>query len=138
MGGPVYGWLKRAGSTDFPDLVLRLDPAGVEAPEAPGSGGETASGAQRGGGGSTAIPNPSGSGTRTRFTLPRADHATLVILDSRGIEIARALDALRQAGPQSVLWDGRNRSGRPVPAGVHYYRLSAGDRAVSGKALVVR
>jgi hypothetical protein len=71
-----------------------------------------------------ARPNPVRDGTRIVFDLPAAGRASLRVFDLEGTLVRTLLDGTQAAGPGSVAWDGRNESGRDVPAGVYFYRLS--------------
>ncbi len=66
-------------------------------------------------------PNPISGETEIRFQLPVDCHATLVVCDLLGHEVARLVEGPRSAGLQSVRL---NTAG--FAPGVHFYRLSAG------------
>ena len=51
-----------------------------------------------------------------------------MIHDVTGREVRRLVDGERDAGETRVTWDGRDGTGRLVPAGVFLVRLDAGDR----------
>ena len=68
-------------------------------------------------------PNPFSEGTRIRFTLPARGPATLTVHDLNGRRVAEVLSGLQEAGEHTVAWDGRDPNGRPVPAGIYFYRL---------------
>ena len=91
-------------------------------------------------------PNPSRGATSFAFVLPdpRAPRAgargeaRLEIFDPRGA-LVRALETgPLGAGPQALVWDGRDRGGRPVAPGVYEARLTAGGAARSRRIVVVR
>ena len=44
----------------------------------------------------------------------------------------------REAGPQSVHWDGRGPSGARVPAGVYFARLEAGAKVATARLARLR
>ena len=48
------------------------------------------------------------------------------------------MDGVREAGSHSVLWEGRDDSGRPLPSGVYLYRLRAGEFVQARKMLLLR
>lgn len=37
------------------------------------------------------------------------------------------LHELRASGPNKIIWDGRDEVGLPVPQGVYFCRMTAGD-----------
>ena len=74
------------------------------------------------------VPNPFNPGTVISFDLPRAERARLTVYDLRGRLVRTLVDGIR-GGRQSVTWDGRDRDGRSVAAGVYLVRL----RTASGR-----
>ena len=42
------------------------------------------------------------------------------------------------AGAHQVIWDGRDRWGRPVSAGVYFYQLRAGEARLTQRMVVLR
>ncbi len=81
-----------------------------------------------------ARPNPFNPATTLAFELPQATRASLVIHDVAGRRVKTLLsgDALGP-GRHEATWDGRDESGRIMPAGVYFGRLVAG-----GETRVVR
>ena len=71
-------------------------------------------------------------------TLPERARVRLDIHDVRGRRVARLLDSEREAGRLSVVWNGRDGDGRPLPSGVYFARLSAGERVDSHKLVLVK
>jgi hypothetical protein len=68
-------------------------------------------------------PNPTKEGATLWFRLEREGPVKLAIYDAQG-RVVRALKSGRvKAGEQSVRWDGRDRSGRNVEAGLYFARL---------------
>ena len=65
-------------------------------------------------------PNPFNPSISLRFEMPRAGHATLVIHDISGRQIATLLDREIPAGWQTVRWDGRDGGGRQQASGVYF------------------
>ncbi len=68
-------------------------------------------------------PNPFNPTTTVRFGLPEAGSVTLIVYDLMGREVIRLADGYREAGWQSVIWDGRDAAGREVPTGMYLARL---------------
>ena len=73
---------------------------------------------------SPARPNPTGGETRFRFTLDDAARVDLFVFDSRGRRVRRAFGGERSAGHHTIVWDGRDHTGRPVAAGTYFGSLS--------------
>ncbi len=82
-------------------------------------------------------PNPFTQSTRISFSIPsnQLNNASLSIFDIRGRKI-REYDEL--AGSGSILWDGKNESGKTVANGVYLYRLSSDDSSVIKRMIKIR
>ena len=89
------------------------------------------------GGGSTlrlaAGPNPARGDVTLGFTLPANEKVRLAIFGVDGRQVAAVLDGPREAGPQSVRWNGCDASGVRVPAGVYFARLQAGTKVSTAR-----
>lgn len=71
----------------------------------------------------TAGPNPANGAVRLRYNAPAAPYAKLDIYDSAG-RVVQSLEGPRWSeGWQEVGWDGRDRDGHAVAAGVYHVRL---------------
>jgi hypothetical protein len=83
-------------------------------------------------------PNPFTAGTRIGYAIPEESHVTIRIYDASG-RLARTLvDVSQPAGAYSISWDGSDRKGNPVEAGVYLYRLSVGTKTLTRRTIVVR
>jgi carboxypeptidase T len=82
-------------------------------------------------------PNPAVGETRLRFALGSGGVVRGEIYDLEG-RLVRALAGRFPSGAQSLVWDGRDGGGRPVPGGVYLYRLGSGAGAREGRILIVR
>ncbi len=83
-------------------------------------------------------PNPFTSGTSIAFSIARSGPVRLAIYDAAGRRIRTLIDEVRPAGPHTALWDGRQDSGSPAPAGVYFYRLEAEGRSAVHTIVRVR
>ncbi len=84
-------------------------------------------------------PNPFRWATTIRYTVPSRGAAAVTIVDVTGRTIRRFADAADAAGgSRAVVWDGRDRTGAPVPAGVYFVRLDSPDGRATGKLLRLR
>jgi len=75
-------------------------------------------------------PNPSSSEAMVHYVLPKAGRARLLIHDVLGRRVAMLADRVEDAGPHSVIWEGRDGGGKRVAPGVYWVRLEAGGSAV--------
>jgi len=86
-----------------------------------------------------ASPNPVlGRYTKIHFSLARSERVRLEIVDLSGRTVRTLLDELIGPGERTKVWDGRNESGQPVPAGVYFYRLLTPEFRASNKLVWVR
>ena len=82
-------------------------------------------------------PNPFRAMTRFRFSTRSGERALVRIYTATGREV-RDLAGAGTVGLQQIAWDGRDRRGRAVPAGIYLYRVDAGARSARGKVIHVR
>lgn len=85
------------------------------------------------------FPNPMRTGTTVAYELPEAATVSLKVYDPAG-RLVRTIEESnsRPAGRYTDTWDGRDLEGRPVSAGVYFYRLEAGARTVTRKLVIVQ
>lgn len=88
--------------------------------------------------GLAAFPNPFNPATTISFTLPAAARATVLVHDARGALVRTLFDERRAAGPHAVVWNGMNDRGEPVPSGIYFVTVRAGEASASVKAALVR
>jgi flagellar hook assembly protein FlgD len=48
------------------------------------------------------------------------------------------VDALQGPGYHTVTWDGKDGSGKRVPSGVYFYRLSVGEFTATRRMLLMK
>jgi len=73
-------------------------------------------------------PNPFLGRTILTYSLEAAGPARLSIFDVAGRSVRRLLEGEQPAGTGVLSWDGRDEAGRPVPSGIYFCRLVAGER----------
>jgi hypothetical protein len=83
-------------------------------------------------------PNPFAGETELRFTLAQPTHVTLSIYDVAGRLVRRLVNEKRAAGQHAVIWTGRDNDDRPLPAGVYFSRLVAGDFVQARKLVLLQ
>ncbi len=117
LGNATYYW--RAYAADASLWSLYSPPASFTVTG--GSSSVESSGLSAAG--FTAGPNPAAGPVRLRYHAPAAPYARLEVYDPTGRAV-RVLEGPRWSeGWQEVAWDGRDREGRPVAAGVYHVRL---------------
>jgi len=85
-----------------------------------------------------ATPNPCAGASRIVLSLAEAAHVRAAIYDVRGALVKSLLDEPRAAGPVVLTWDGRDRAGRRVAAGLYHLRATDGTHAVRQRLVRVR
>jgi hypothetical protein len=83
-------------------------------------------------------PNPARDETVIKYTLPGACEVELVVYDLSGRRVSTVVREAREAGVHEETYALADDSGRPLPAGVYFYRLSAGTDAATRKMVVAR
>jgi hypothetical protein len=83
-------------------------------------------------------PNPAVSSCVLRFALAEAAEVSLTVFDARGRRVRILEPGMRPAGPNSVLWDGRDQAGSTVPTGLYFGRLDSGSRELLGRFVLMR
>ena len=71
-------------------------------------------------------PNPFNPATTIRYALPARSHVRIGVYDVAGREVAVLMDGVQDEGDQAVRWDGIDREGQAVSAGLYVVRVEAG------------
>ncbi len=72
-------------------------------------------------------PNPFNPSTTIRYELPEQSTTTLNIYDIQGRTIQTLVSDSKPAGHYEAQWNGTDRDGKQVAAGMYFARLSTGD-----------
>jgi flagellar hook assembly protein FlgD len=72
------------------------------------------------------------------FDVPRPGPVEIVIYDALGREVVALERGVVPAGRHMITWDGRDRDGRDVGAGLYFCRMKAGGFTKSQKMSLVR
>jgi hypothetical protein len=83
-------------------------------------------------------PNPFNPATRIDYYVPRNVYVTMSVYDVAGRHIRTLVDNPVQTGHHSVVWNGVDARGESVSSGVYFYRMIAGDKAITRKLVVVK
>ena len=75
-------------------------------------------------------PNPFNQTTKIEFTLAKSGFVSLNIYDILGRKARTLVSEHLSSGYKSVLWDGKNDSGKDVASGIYFYRIEVGDSSL--------
>lgn len=70
-----------------------------------------------------AYPNPFNPATTIEYAISQASQVNLTIYDLSGNRIAELVQGPQEAGWHSVVWNGLNHEGQPIPTGVYLANL---------------
>jgi hypothetical protein len=82
-------------------------------------------------------PNPFIPGTAVTFSLARGGQAKLQVFATDGRLVRTLVDGSQPSGPQEVVWDATDESGRAVGSGIYWYRLTTGDGRLTRRMVVL-
>jgi len=72
------------------------------------------------------------------YSAPVTSALAVSIIDVTGRRLRGLVEGRHPGGPASVLWDGDDERGNPVPSGVYWVQLSTDQGNESIKAIIVR
>ncbi len=84
------------------------------------------------------FPNPFNPATTIPFSLAQPSRVRIEIYNLQGQLVDVAVDDFFPAGYHQVEWNSVREEGQPLPAGIYYYRLVAGNRIETKKMVLVR
>jgi hypothetical protein len=82
--------------------------------------------------------NPLRPGSSIAYELPVSCHVRLEVYGAQGRRLATLIDGGRQAGRQTVRWDGRSSDGIEAPSGVCFFRMQAGSFVTIKRMVLLR
>tara|TARA_Y100000310_G_scaffold24488_1_gene23544 strand:- start:81 stop:4727 length:4647 start_codon:yes stop_codon:yes gene_type:complete len=83
-------------------------------------------------------PNPFNPVTTIRYDLPQRSAVELTIYDVLGRRVTVLVSGELVSGFHEVVWDGTDKSGNHVGAGIYLYRIQAGKYIKTRKMLLLR
>ncbi len=86
-------------------------------------------------------PNPFNPSTTISYRIPEGTSPTpvkLSVFDLRGRKVIELVNSDQAGGTYSVLWNGKDSSGRPVASGVYFYRLQAAGQNAARKMVLLK
>jgi len=83
-------------------------------------------------------PNPFNAATAVNYALPENTDVVLEIYNLLGQKVVTLVDENQEAGYYSIIWDGMDDDGVPVPTGVYLYKLRAGNFVETKKMVLLK
>ena len=87
-------------------------------------------------------PNPFRNTTNIHYSIPASagtDYPVTLSIYTLSNQLVKTLvNELKIGGSYRVEWDGRDRSGKSVPAGVYLYSITAAARSISRKMVFIK
>jgi hypothetical protein len=85
------------------------------------------------------VPNPFNPQTTIRYELARNSVVDLRIFDLAGhLVTILEMGEMRPAGPNSIIWTGRDSQGEAMPSGTYFYCLEAGEFTETKRMTLIR
>jgi hypothetical protein len=83
-------------------------------------------------------PNPFNPSTTISYEIPKASDVNITIYDLNGRAVREIVDGHEERGSHSVVWDGKDASGRNVASGSYFCQVHSGDFVQAKKMVMVR
>ncbi|RMF56556.1 MAG: T9SS C-terminal target domain-containing protein [Calditrichaeota bacterium] len=83
-------------------------------------------------------PNPFNPLTTIEYSVPIKTHVTITIFDLLGREVLTLVDRQHTPGNYTIVWNGKDKSGKAVQSGLYIYRLKAGIYSRTRKMILLR
>ncbi|MCU7492737.1 MAG: T9SS type A sorting domain-containing protein [Ignavibacteria bacterium] len=83
-------------------------------------------------------PNPFNSSTTIEYSINKPSHVKLIIFNSMGKEVKKAITGYHEKGPYKFHWDGRDNNQRDLPSGIYFYRLTTENKRESKKLILLK
>ena len=80
-------------------------------------------------------PNPFSASTKIDFEITRSGQASIVIYNVSGNKVRSLLNAKRNSGKYSIVWDGTDDNGTKLSSGMYYYIFMTDNQQISKKMI---
>lgn len=86
----------------------------------------------------TNYPNPFNPSTTLRYDLPGQGLVRFTIYNQLGVEVRTLINQDQSAGYHSVVWNGRDNSGKQLGTGIYFYRLDVNGFSQTRKMVLLK
>lgn len=83
-------------------------------------------------------PNPFNPSTKIIYSVEEAAVVSVHIFDLTGRLVQSYEPGFQAIGTYSLTWEGQLANGLPAPAGIYFYRISAGDQSLVQRMLLLK
>lgn len=83
-------------------------------------------------------PNPFNPSTTIRFTVPASGNTQLDVYDVTGRKVRELFNGPIAPGSHSMIWDGRDASGKQAASGVYLSRLTWNGKSTANRMLLAK
>ena len=83
-------------------------------------------------------PNPFNPKTKIQYTIPKDTKVELKIYNIKGQLIKTLVDEKQKKGKHSLIWNGKNKNGKPVSSGIYFYKLKTDNYSDVKKMLLLK
>ena len=83
-------------------------------------------------------PNPFNPSTTISYNLPIKGNVKIDIYDAVGQNIKTLVNSIKEAGFNSIVWNGNNKFNLPVNSGVYFYTVQTDQGRFSDKMMLIK
>ena len=83
-------------------------------------------------------PNPFNPTTTINFGLKEAGDVTIMVYNIKGEKVRTLIDGQLEAKYHSIVWDGKDNTGRNVSSGVYFYKMKAEKYSSTKKMILMK
>lgn len=83
-------------------------------------------------------PNPFNPETTIQFNLPEEQEITIEVFNTKGQKVKQLLKEQMPNGQHSVVWNGKDDTGKPVSSGIYFYRMTSGVNISTKKMILMK
>lgn len=63
---------------------------------------------------------------------------TIILYDLKGSQIKTLINDRQVPGVKTLMWNGKNDAGKPVPAGIYLYTMASGNIITTRKMIFLK
>ena len=83
-------------------------------------------------------PNPFNPETTISFSNHKPGHIIIEVYNIKGQKVRTLVDKHLEASNHTVVWNGRNDSGKSVTSGVYFYKMKSGNYSSTKKMILMK